>query len=145
MKLADRLDRMVHPINGIPELDNLIDSFFGPRNAGTRVYMPRTDIVENSTGFVLSVELPGVDAADVAVEVIDDRLIVSGEKKALEVDETSTVHRRERVVGKFERSFEFPTMVDFEKIEATSGNGVLTINVPKAEKVLPRKIEIAVK
>ena len=145
MKLADRLDRMVHPINGLHELDTLIDSFLGPRKKEGCVFAPRTDIVEHATGFTLSLEMAGVDAGDVNVEVVEDRLVVSGEKKFVQVDETSTVHRRERVVGKFERSFEFPTQVDFEKIEATSSNGVLTINVPKAEKVMPRKIEIAVK
>lgn len=145
MKLVDRLDRMVHPINGLHELDSLIGSFLGPRSKEGCVFAPRTDIVEHATGFRLNIEMAGVDVGDVAVEVIDDRLVVSGEKKALEVDETSTVHRRERVAGKFERSFEFPVQVDFEKIEASTSNGVLTINVPKAEKVMPRKIEISVK
>lgn len=145
MKLVDRLDRMVHPINGLHELDSLIGSFLGPRTKESCVFAPRTDIVEHATGFTLNIEMAGVETSDVAVQVVDDRLVVSGEKKSIQVDETSTIHRRERVVGKFERSFEFPTQVDFEKIEAASSNGVLTINVPKAEKVVPRKIEIAVK
>ncbi len=145
MKLSDRLDRVVQPISGMPEFDAFIDHFLGPRKAGPQVVVPRTDIVEHDKGFTLSVELPGVAVDDVSVEVADDQLTVSGEKKMLDVDETSTVHRRERVGGKFERKFAFPTHVDFDNIEATSRDGVLVIHVPKAPEVLPRKVQIAVK
>ena len=80
-----------------------------------------------------------------SVEVADGQLTIGGEKSLPELDETSTVHRRERMAGKFERKFEFPTHVDFDKIEATCEDGVLVIQVPKAAQVLPRKIDIAVK
>jgi HSP20 family protein len=145
MKLADRLDRMVHPIHNLQPLDTFIDQLLGSARSGAQTFVPRTDIVEHSTGFTLSIELPGVAVNDVTVEVAEGRLVVSGEKKSLVVDETSTVHRRERVAGKFERTFEFPTHVDLDKIEADSQNGVLTIIVPKSQQVLPRKIEIAAK
>lgn len=145
MKLSERLDRMVHPISGLQDLDSIVDHFMGPRKSGERIFVPRTDIVEHDNGFSLNVELPGVAVEDVSVEVSDDQLMVTGEKKMVELDETSTVHRRERITGKFERTFEFPTHVDFDKIEATNKDGVLTILVPKAAQVLPRKVEIAVK
>lgn len=145
MKLSDRLDRMVPPIQGLHELDHFIEQLITPRKNGSRVLVPRADIVEHSTGFTLSIEVPGIAPDAISVEVADERLTVSGEKKPIEVDETSTVHRRERVTGSFERHFEFPVPVDLDKISATSSHGVLVIEVPKAEKVLPRKIEIAVK
>ena len=145
MKLSDRVDRMVQPIHGMPELDALMDHFLGPRKGGPRVYVPRTDIVEHDNGFTVTMEIPGVAVEDISVEVADEQLTVSGEKKSLDVDETSTVHRRERVSGKFERKFQFPTHVDFEKIAARNQDGVLVIEVPKAAEILPRKIEIAVK
>ncbi len=145
MKLVDHLDRVVQPISGLQDFDVLVDHFLGNRKSNPRVFVPRTDVVEHDTGFTLNVELPGVPASAVSVEVADGQLTISGEKALSEVDETSTVHRRERLAGKFERKFEFPTHVDFEKIEATCQDGILVINVPKAAQVLPRKVEIAVK
>jgi HSP20 family protein len=145
MKLVDRIERAIPVFGNVHELENLFDSMVGACKKGSCVLTPRTDIVEDSTGFNLSIELPGVEASDVAVEVADERLMVSGEKKATTAGESETVHRRERSSGKFQRSFEFPTQVDFAKIDASFAHGILTVRVPKAEKVLPRKIDITVR
>ncbi|MGI9517826.1 MAG: Hsp20/alpha crystallin family protein [Pirellulaceae bacterium] len=143
MKLENRIEKVVNTLP--PELDNLIDHFFGQCKSSGRRLMPRTDIIETETAFVLSVELPGISADDVSVEVADDQLTVAGEKKLPELEENTTRVHAERVSGKFERQFDFPTQVDFEKISAACENGVLTITAPKSEKVLPRKVEINVK
>ena len=142
MKLSNRC---VQPINGLQDFDTLINHFLGPVACQGGPFVPRTDLVEHDSGYTLRVELPGVAADAVSVEVAEDQLTISGEKAKAEYDETSTVHRRERVTGKFERQFKFPTQVDFEKITANSQDGVLMIEVPKAAEVLPRKIEIEVK
>lgn len=145
MKLSDRIEQMVHP--GLPvEIDTLLGNWFGDKpgscKTAVRTFMPRTNIVEKDASFVISLELPGIDVSDVDVEASDDKLTISGEKKIELQDETDKLHRRERVSGKFERSFEFPTQVDFESIQADFQNGVLTVTVPKSAKVLPRKIQI---
>ena len=85
MKLENRIEKVVNTLP--PELDNLIDHFFGQRRTGERRLMPRTDIVESETAFVLSVELPGISTDDVAVEVSDEQLMITGEKKMPEVEE----------------------------------------------------------
>ncbi len=146
MKLSNRIELPA-------ELDNFFDQMFGHSRTAQRGFTPRTNIVEREKTYDLTLELPGVDVADVAVEVSEGRLSISGEKKIESIDNGKDVgdenakddamyHRAERVHGKFERHFEFPLQVDFDKIEATSANGVLTIVVPKSEKVLPRRIEI---
>jgi len=149
MKLSDRIEQMIHPVHGLPqELDNILGQWFGqssePTEAPEQVHCPRTNIIERDKDFVLSIELPGVSVQDVTVEAADDKLMISGEKKISVKAETEKLQRQERVSGKFERGFEFPTMVDFEKISAEFQLGVLTVTVPKSEKVLPRKIEINV-
>ncbi len=155
MKLSDRIEQMVNPVHGLPqELDNLLENWFGHKSRtansvepNQRKFCPRTNVVEREKDFVISIELPGVPVGDVRVEASDDKLLISGEKKfeSNENDgETDKLHRRERATGKFERAFEFPTQVDFDKINAEFKLGVLSVTVPKSEKVLPRKIEINV-
>ena len=144
MSLTDRLDYLIHPANGLHEIDQFIEHFIAPRKDGVRVFVPRTDIVEHTASYSVYMDLPGIDSADITVEATEDRLIIVGEKKPLESAEDSTMRRRERFVGRFEREFSFPTPVDFEKISASSNNGVLHIEVPKADKVVPRKIEVSV-
>jgi len=149
MKLSDRIEQMVHPVHALPqEIDSLLENWFGYRSKpGQRdqsTFRPRTNVVEQEQEFVISMELPGILVSDVAVESSEDKLTISGEKK-IEIDEaTEKLHRGERVTGKFERAFEFPTQVDFDLIKANFQYGVLTVTVPKSAKVMPRKIQINV-
>ena len=90
------------------------------------------------------IELPGVSATDVSIEMEDDRLVVSGEKKIDELAEGFTSLRDERRKGKFSKSFEFSKQINPDAIQAEFKNGLLNVVLPKSEKVLPRKIEIKV-
>jgi HSP20 family protein len=142
MTLTDRLDRAARHLQGLPEFDTFVEQILGP-GPRKRTYIPRTNIVESTDGWTISMELPGVLPEDVSVEIVDGRLTVSGEKKADSFDETTTVRRRERLAGKFERTFEFSDAVDLDRIQASHRHGLLVVDVPKAEKARPRKIEIA--
>ena len=149
MKLSDRIEQMVLPVHGLPqEIDSLLDQWFGQKakspEACRRSFCPRTNLVEREKDFVVSVELPGVAIEDVNVEASDARLVISGDKKIELDDESDKLVRRERASGQFQRAFEFSTQVDFDRIQAEFKLGVLTVVVPKSEKVLPRKIEISV-
>ena len=86
-------------------------------------------------------ELAGVKLEDLEVYVIDDELTVKGERTNTE-REGVTYHRRERGVGPFSRVLRLPVEVDADKVEATLRDGVLTIKLPKADAVLPRRIEV---
>ena len=145
MKLSDRLEQMVHPVLPL-EIDNLLENWFGDRSRSCgserNVFCPKTNIVERDQEFAISMELPGVPVSAVEIEASDDKLRIFGDKKIELDNETEKPRCRERLSGKFERSFEFPIQVDFENINADFQNGVLTVTVPKSEKVLPRKIQI---
>jgi HSP20 family protein len=155
MKLSDRIEQMVNQPHGFPqEIDNLLEHLFGHKSKSgqtcqtgkpnQKTFSPRTNIVEREKEFVVTLELPGVEVADVTVEATDEKLRIAGEKRFGFDAESDKLHRRERATGKFERSFEFPTQVDFDLINAEFKLGVLSVSVPKSEKVLPRKIEINV-
>ena len=140
MKLSDRIAVHAWP----QEIENVLEHWLGHKAGGDcqKGFCPRTDIVERELEFVISMELPGMDISDVTVEASDDKLNISGEKKLVLDTETEKAHRQERVSGKFQRAFEFPTQVDFDKITANYKHGVLVVMVPKSEKVLPKQIKI---
>jgi HSP20 family protein len=104
--------------------------------------MPAIDIYEGKDKYVVSVDLPGVEPADVDISVEDATLTIRGERKfSQEVDEES-FHRVERRYGVFSRSLALPQTVNADAIEASFDRGVLTVEIPKAEEAKPKKISI---
>ncbi len=148
MKLNQRNNRVATPFGDFQfDVDNLFDQVFGSRysnGATPERWIPRVSVTESEQGYEMLVELPGVDPESVNLEMHDNRLEVSGEKVLPELEEGVKAIRQERVAGKFSRSFEFGQQVDADKIEATYDHGLLRINLPKSETVLPRKIEVKV-
>ena len=110
--------------------------------AGKPAYRPAAKVVESESAFTVSLDLPGVDASDVAIELLDGELRVAGVRKIDEEPEGVRVMQDTRKQGAFESTFKFESMVDEDKIEASYENGVLEIVVPKAAKPVARKIEI---
>ncbi|MEQ1875241.1 MAG: Hsp20/alpha crystallin family protein [Bdellovibrionia bacterium] len=104
----------------------------------TQYFQPRSDVEEFEGHYLVSIDLPGIPKEDVKIEVIDDRLHVSGERKSERKDKKSYA----RSYGKFEQTFSLPSHVDASKIEARFDNGVLQLALPKVEAAQPRKVEI---
>jgi HSP20 family protein len=136
------------PFRDLMGIQNELNRLFGRTYAGGETagmagaWMPALDIYETKDKFVVTVELPGLDPADVDVSVEDSTLTISGERKFYqEVDEDS-FHRVERRYGAFARSLALPQTANAERIEASFDRGVLTIEVPKAEEAKPKKISI---
>ncbi len=107
-------------------------------------WTPSVDIFETDDAFVFAAELPGVRKEDVNVHVENGVLVLSGQRKLENEQKIRTYHRLESAYGMFTRSFELPEGVDGNSIKASFHNGVLTINVAKAESAKPRKIEVKV-
>ena len=103
-------------------------------------WSPAVEIAEEDKYFAVSVDVPGVKREDIELEVKDNRLFVSGERKASL--EKEKVLRSERRYGKFSRIFTLPQDVNTDAIEARFEEGVLTVTVPKVEKAQPKKITI---
>jgi HSP20 family protein len=103
------------------------------------------DVYETDDAFVVKASLPGVKPEDLDVHVEDNVLTVRGEAKEEEKVENARYHWQERWFGEFERSVRLPSQVAADKVEANLKDGVLTINVPKAEEAKPRKVSVNVK
>lgn len=100
------------------------------------------DVAEREDAFVVKASVPGVAPEDVEVTLTDNVLTIKGEMKADKEINEENYHLRERRFGAFVRSVTLPTAVEAEKIEAVNENGVLTLTLPKAEAIKPKKIEV---
>ena len=104
---------------------------------------PKVDVSETDKAYEITVELPGMDDKDVEVNVVGDRLTISGEKKV--GDGGADRHLSERAYGAFRRTFKLPDEVNAGKVSAAFRNGVLTVGVPKAVAAQKRVKKIAIK
>jgi len=103
---------------------------------------PAINLWTNEDGQMISAEMPGVRPEDLNIDVTGDALSISGERKPDETIKEARDHRRERGYGSFSRTIQLPFMVDTNKVEASFKNGVLLLNLPRAEADKPKKIVI---
>ena len=107
-------------------------------------FVPALDLSETAEGYLVEAALPGVKPEDVEVTVENNVLTIRGETRQ-EVDEQKrNFHRIERRFGSFQRTVGLPTTVKADAIQASLTNGVLRLEIPKAEEVKPRKISVNV-
>src|SRR6185295_19542829 len=104
-------------------------------------FLPEANIVETDKAIEVTVELPGIKPEEVKVEIKENALWITGEKKEEKEEKGKTFHRVERRVGMFRRVFQLPVEVMEEKVDAKFEEGVLKITLPKAERVAPKRIE----
>jgi len=105
-------------------------------------WTPAVDIIENTDGFVLEIDLPGFKKNDFTLTVKEGVLTVSGERKSEKSADEKLYRYYERPYGAFERSFKLPELVEHDKIKASYRNGVLKLDFPKKEETKPRSIHI---
>lgn len=142
---------MVESQNSMPTRNepNWWASLYDPlRHVGQRIadfFNPEADAAATTDFYEIALELPGVAEEDISVEVHDNRLTVSGEKKSRHEEEGRTYYFSERAYGAFRRTFRLPEDSDGEKIHAVFKDGVLTIKIAKQASVAPspRKIEVS--
>ncbi len=98
------------------------------------------NIREEDDAYILSALVPGLKAEDLNIQILEDVVSIEGEYKAEEAEFLLS----ELPSGAFRRTLRLPNEVDAEKVEAKISDGVLTLTLPKAESVRPKKIKIAV-
>jgi HSP20 family protein len=103
-------------------------------------WTPAADIYESDSGYLIALDLPGIDREALKIDVDDNRLIVKGTRELAE----SKQHRIERPRGRFLRTFSVPGSVDQSKIGAEYKDGVLQIRLPKRSEQKPKKIDIKI-
>jgi HSP20 family protein len=102
------------------------------------------DVVENKDDFIVKASVPGINPDDLDISYVDDTLTIKGEIKSDNEVKENQYHLRERRYGSFTRSISLPTKIKGDAIEASYQNGVITLRLPKAEEVKPKRIAIKV-
>jgi HSP20 family protein len=130
------------------EMNRLFNNFFDTpspnANGAYRRWIPAMDLVETENDFVLRADLPGLSEQDVNIELEDNVLTISGERKAEHEERKEGYYRVERSSGSFRRSLTLPDGVEPESVSAKFDRGVLEVRVPKPERRKPRKVAISV-
>ena len=129
------------PFSHVAALHDEINRAFGAARS-LQSWRPVVDFYENREQLVLKAELPGVKKEDLNLSLHDGVLTLGGERREEKSLEDAEVHRSERFLGKFSRSFTLPAAVDAAKIQALFKDGMLTVTLPKAEEAKPKHIEV---
>jgi HSP20 family protein len=130
------------------EVNRLFNELWAP--ATTRAllpagWVPAVDVNETDQGYEFQLDLPGIDPANLKIQVTGDQLTIHGERRAVKNgDAKSIAHRVERATGAFERSFTLPTPVETDQVKASYKDGVLTVRLPKAASAVARQVTIDV-
>ena len=130
------------------EMNRLFNTVFdapaatGGNGGQGRRWVPAMDLLETDEHFVLRADLPGMRQEDVNIELEENVLTISGERKAEHEERQEGYYRVERAFGAFSRSLTLPKGVDAEAVTAAFNDGVLEVRIPKPEERKPRKITI---
>jgi HSP20 family protein len=147
------LPSSVHDLH--TEFDRLFDSIKQRFDVGfSRDFLstadwlkPSLDIASDGKEYSIKVELPGIEASDINIEITDNTIKIKGEKHQEKEEKEKNYYRIERSYGSFQRILDIPEDADTDKITSNYKDGVLTVSVPR--KMLPqkdtKKIEVKVK
>lgn len=106
-------------------------------------FVPAADIAVSDHDLLLTMDLPGFTSDEVSIDVQDNVLTVRGERKRPELGEKTSMVHLERPYGAFERRITVPSGVDADRITASLDNGVLSLIVPKPERLKPKSVSIS--
>jgi HSP20 family protein len=107
-------------------------------------WSPLVDISEDDKEYIVKAELPEMKKEEIKINVHDDVLSISGERKYEKEEKGKKYHRVERAYGSFMRSFTLPEDADGSKVNAEYKDGLLKVHLPKSEKAKPKAIEVKV-
>ena len=108
----------------------------------TRAFVPSADIYESENALTVVLEMPGVNRDNVDVNIEDGVLTVEGRIDFTKYEGLQPVYS-EYNVGPYRRSFQISSQIDHSKIAAQMQNGIMTLELPKAETAKPRRIQVS--
>ena len=125
-------------------VDRLLDNSFGTLSANDQSFTwgLALDVVEKGDEFIVKASVPGVNPDDIEVTFTNNVLTIKGEIKSETENKEDRYHMRERRYGSFSRSISLDSRINSDKIQAEYEHGVLTLHLPKAEEVKPKRISI---
>lgn len=129
-------------------MDDLFEAMTGPRSRSggplwrqARLF-PLLNVTRSEDRFIVTAEIPGMKTDDLELKVEGDTVALKGERKAYELGNEESFHRRERASGTFQRSLTLPARIDAQQVQAMYKNGVLRITLPIEKASLPKPIPI---
>ena len=126
------------------EMEELISNFWGsnPTNWLDGNLSPAVDVSEQENAFLMKVDIPGLEAKDLNVQVHGNTVTVSGQRQEEKETKDKTYYRMERRQGSFSRTINMPCNINEGEVAAEYVNGVLSLTLPKTEASKPKKIAI---
>jgi HSP20 family protein len=143
-----RKEESINPFWGLNSLHRDVDRLFDHFTSrpwmerSFEEFIPACDFEELGDLFLARFDLPGMKLEDIHVEVLENQLIVTGERKEEKTDARATHYVSEISAGKFRRTFALPTSVEADKIEATYKDGVLRVLLPKSSTIKARRVQV---
>ena len=131
-RLRQQIGRMVDEAAPAPQ-----------RREESRVWRPSVDVFEDSDAFTLKLDLPEIDNSTLDVQLTGEELVIRGERKP-SLPAGGTLVHAERPHGRFQRAFRLGVPLQHDAVQATYREGVLTVRLPKAETVKPRKVAVQI-
>lgn len=122
--------------------NDMIGNLEGNEETARHNWVPPVDIRESEDSLLLTAELPGLSKDDIEITVEDHVLSLRGQRKLEKDVQKESYHRMERAYGTFSRTFSLPTNVRTDQVNASFKDGLLHVEIPKAEEAKPRKIAI---
>jgi HSP20 family protein len=143
-----------NPLRELEDMEKRLSTIFGraPMTASgekkeaitVTEWSPLVDISEDDKEYVVKAELPEMKKEEIKINVHDDVLSISGERRYEKEEKGKKYHRVERAYGSFMRSFTLPEDADGSKVNAEYKDGLLKVHLPKSEKAKPKAIEVKV-
>lgn len=133
----DRFGSFIDPWRSFERLNRAAGSV-----PATAAEFPAVNVWANGDNATLSAELPGIDPADVDISVMGKSVTLKASRRAEEVKDGESYHRRERWCGQFNRAIDLPYTIDAAKVQAKFSRGILHLTLPRAEEEKPKKISI---
>jgi HSP20 family protein len=124
----------------------LEDSFVAPTTTrrGQSGFVPALDLSETADGYLVEIAAPGLKPENVQITLENNVLTIKGELRQESQDQKRNYHRVERRYGAFHRTIALPSTVKADAIQAEMSDGILRLDIPKAEEVKPRRIDVKV-
>lgn len=122
--------------------DRMQDDFFAPASLSKSMYFPKVEFTEDKNNYIAKFDLPGLTKDQIKVDLHENTLTVSGERKEEKKENTDKKSYTEVSYGSFARTISLPTAVNAEKVSATFDNGVLSVCMEKKTTANSRQITV---
>ena len=120
------------------------ESFVSPGAGRSQGFVPALDLSETEDSYLVDMAVPGLKPEDLNITLENNVLTVKGSLNKQDEERKRNYHRIERRYGSFQRTIALPSTVKADAIQASLTNGVLRLEIPKAEEVKPRRIDVKV-